>query len=156
MVSEIHISRQLALLELRREVEKLMASAAADRATECERERFASIAHAMERAAKSSDDRAFMRLDQEFNELVAQASRNEFAAGAMRLMSGLSRRFWYRHYKEALDLPRCARLHAAVARAIAQKDAKRAITASDELIDYIEEFTRATIEPRSRPRRMRA
>jgi hypothetical protein len=49
------------------------------------------------------------------------------------------------HYKQAADLPLCARLHAAQARAIAGGDQKRAGEASDRLIDYTETFTRATV-----------
>ena len=60
-------------------------------------------------------------------------------------MNGLSRRFWYRHYQEALDLPRCAKLHAAVARTIASGNEERAGKASDRLIDYIETFARKTV-----------
>jgi hypothetical protein len=63
----------------------------------------------------------------------------------MRFLHGHSRRFWYMHYKAAADLPLCARLHAAEARAIASGDAKRAGEASDWLIDYTETFTRATV-----------
>ena len=74
----------------------------------------------------NADDIAFMRLDREFNLLVLDAAGNEFAASAMSLMNGLSRRFWYMHYKQAADLPLAARLHAAIARAIAAgQDARR-------------------------------
>ena len=41
----------------------------------------------------------------------------------MKLLQGLSRRFWYMHYRAAADLPLCARLHANEARAIAKGDA---------------------------------
>ena len=88
----------------------------------------------------------FMRLDRALNELVSQAARNEFAARAMGLMHGLSRRFWYQHYREAGDLPLSARLHADLADAIARRDANAAGKASDLLIDYIESFARKTIE----------
>ena len=91
-------------------------------------------------AAAKSDDIAFMRLDQRFNILVATAARNEFARRSMGLMNALSRRFWYQHYQEVADLPLAAKLHAAVAEAISQKKAKAAATASDRLIDYIEDF----------------
>jgi DNA-binding FadR family transcriptional regulator len=60
-------------------------------------------------------------------------------------MHALSRRFWYQHYKEAADLPLCARLHAAVAEAIARRDPDNAGEASDRLIDYIESFARSTL-----------
>jgi hypothetical protein len=51
------------------------------------------------------------------------------------------------HYKQAADLPLCARLHAAQARAIADGAQKRAAEATDRLIDYTETFTRATLTP---------
>jgi DNA-binding FadR family transcriptional regulator len=61
------------------------------------------------------------------------------------MLSGLSRRFWYAHYKQAADLPRTAHLHAAVARLIGGGDEEKAAAASDALIDYMQEFTRRTI-----------
>jgi DNA-binding GntR family transcriptional regulator len=146
LVSTINLRSQLELLRLRREVERLMARYAATRGTLAERKRFQEIARQMEQAAVGNDDVGFMRLDQELNLLVARTCRNEYAQKAMRLMSGLSRRFWYQHYKQALDLPRCARLHAALAKAIASGDGNLAAAKSDALVDYIQEFTRATLE----------
>ena len=145
MVSEVNIQTQLRLLEVRRELERLIARGAARRATAEERAEFAAIAAGMEKAARKNDETVFMRLDRAFNLLGLQAARNEFAAGAMVLMQGLSRRFWYIHYKEAADLPLAARLHADIARAIAAADRDEAATASDRLMDYIEAFTRATL-----------
>lgn len=145
MVSEVNVHTQLRLLEVRRELERLIARGAARRATAGERAQFAAIAAGMEKAGRKNDETVFMRLDREFNLLVLQAARNEFAAGAMVLMQGLSRRFWYIHYKEAADLPLAARLHADIARAIAGADRAAAGTASDRLMDYIEAFTRATL-----------
>jgi DNA-binding GntR family transcriptional regulator len=86
-----------------------------------------------------------LRHDREFNQLLLDAAQNEFAAGAMALINGLSRRFWYIHYRQAADLPLAARLHAAVARAIAAGHEPNAAAASDSLVDYIEEFARSTI-----------
>jgi DNA-binding GntR family transcriptional regulator len=146
MVSEVNIRTQLRLLETRREVERLLARSAALRAKEEERARFRAIADGMEAAARSNDDKAFLRLDQTFNLLVLDAAQNEFAAGAMMLMNGLSRRFWYIHYKEAADMPLAARLHAEIARAIAKGDRDKAGAAADRLLDYIETFTRATLD----------
>ncbi|HVX75632.1 MAG TPA: GntR family transcriptional regulator [Bradyrhizobium sp.] len=146
LVSQINLKTQMRLLEVRRELERLMARSAAERATSEETTRFASIAHEMRRASDLADDMTFMRLDRALNELVSQAARNEFAARAMGLMHGLSRRFWYQHYREAGDLPLSARLHADLADAIARRDADAAGRASDLLIDYIESFARKTIE----------
>src|ERR1044072_705065 len=146
MVSEINLRLQLRLLEVRRELERLMAALAAERATPEERREFSDVAEAMLEAAARSDDIVFMRLDQRFNMLVATAARNEFARRSMGLMNALSRRFWYQHYQEVAALPLAARLHAAVADAIARKRIKAAAAASDRLIDYIEDFARKTLD----------
>ena len=75
-----------------------------------------------------------------------EASHNEYAVLVMRSLNGLSRRFRYQHYKQAADLPKMAKLHADEASAIASGRLARAQAASDSLIDYVEEFTRATTE----------
>jgi DNA-binding GntR family transcriptional regulator len=145
LVSEMDLSAQLRLLEVRRELERLMARGAAKRATLEERKEFAEIAQGMRLAAEKEDGLAFMRLDQQFNMSIAAASRNEFATRAMGLMHGLSRRFWYQHYKQAADLPLAARLHAEVAEAVAAQNAEAAGAASDALMAYIESFARSTL-----------
>ena len=146
LVSQINLKTQMRLLEVRRELERLMARGAAERATPEEIAKFSAIARDMRAASDQADDMTFMRLDRALNELVSQAARNEFAARAMGLMHGLSRRFWYQHYREAGDLPLSARLHADLAEAIARRNADAAGKASDRLIDYIESFARKTIE----------
>jgi DNA-binding GntR family transcriptional regulator len=137
LVSDINPRNQLLLLEVRRELERLLSRTGAERATSMQRTGFQDVARGMDQAAKHNDDLAFMRLDRELNALVA--------ARSMRLLQGLSRRFWYMHYREAADLPLCARLHANQARAIAKGDADAAGRASDKLMDYVESFTRATV-----------
>jgi DNA-binding GntR family transcriptional regulator len=145
LVSEINPRKQLMVLEVRRELERLLARLGARRANDAQRAKLRDIADGMDRAAKGYDDLAFMRLDREFNLLISEAAHNEYATRAMRFLHGHSRRFWYMHYKEAADLPLCARLHAAQARAVAEGNAKRAAEAADRLMDYAEAFTRATV-----------
>ena len=145
VVSEIDTVRQLRVLEIRREIERFLAQSAAKRATLVQRAQFQEIAAGMDIAAEQADDLTFMRLDREFNLLLLEAAGNEFAASAMGQMNGLSRRFWYSHYKQVADLPLAARLHATIARALAQGNQEAAAQSSDALIDYIETFARATI-----------
>jgi DNA-binding GntR family transcriptional regulator len=145
LVSDINPRNQLLVLEVRRELERLLSRAGAERATREQRARLDEIARGMDQAAKTNDDIVFMRLDREMNQLVVDAAHNDYAARSMKLLQGLSRRFWYMHYRLAADLPLCARLHAAQARAIAKSDAELAGDASDKLMDYVESFTRATV-----------
>jgi DNA-binding GntR family transcriptional regulator len=145
LVSDLNPRHQLLVLEVRRELERLLSRAGAERATAEQRAQLREIARGMERAAKGNDDIAFMRLDRELNRLIVEAAHNNYAARSMKLLQGLSRRFWYMHYREAADLPLCARLHANQARAMAERDGAAAARASDKLIDYVESFTRGTV-----------
>jgi hypothetical protein len=145
IVSEIDVKSQLRLLEVRREIERLMARAAARRSTANERIQFTDMARAFRRSARARDDVSFLRTDREFNELCLVAARNEFAATAMGLMNSLSRRFWFLHFRQAADLPVTARLHADLAQAIADGDEALAGAAVDSLLDNIESFTRNTV-----------
>ena len=146
LVSEFNVKKQLQMLEVRRELERLMARSAATRATREERARFETIAREMQESAEADDDIRFMRLDREFNVLVSQANRNEFASEAISLMAGLSRRFWFMHHRHAGDLSMIARLHADIADAAAAGDGTAAASASDALLEYIESITRAAVD----------
>ena len=147
IVSEINVGSQLRLLEVRRELERLIARSAARRATDVERAQFRELAAQFVQSAKVNDDVTFMRTDRDFNVLCSSAAHNEFAAGAMSLVHSLSRRFWYIHYKQAADMPLTAKLHADIARAIADADEERAAKATERLLDVIEKFTRDTVSP---------
>jgi DNA-binding GntR family transcriptional regulator len=146
VVAGVDVREQLRLLEVRREIERLLARTAARRADPGQRERLRAIADAMDKAAIAGHETAFLRLDRELNLLVIEAARNEFAGAAMTLMHGLSRRFWFIHWRQSADLPEAARVHAALARAIAEGQPQPAAAASDRLLDYIEAFTRATVD----------
>lgn len=148
LVTEINPSKQMLLLEVRRELERLMSRTASLRSTDSERKEFRRIAKGMQQAAGKNDDVKFMRHDSELNILIAQASHNEYAARAIQAIQGLSRRFWYVHYKQTADMPLCARLHADLAQRIADGDANGAAGASDRLVDYVEDFTRLAFSPR--------
>jgi DNA-binding GntR family transcriptional regulator len=149
LVSDLNPRTQLLVLEVRRELERLLSRAGAERATRPQREQLQDIARQMDQTASRNDDISFMRLDRELNLLMLEAAHNEYAERSMKLLQGLSRRFWYMHYRNAADLPLCARLHANQARAIAKGDADAAARASDKLMDYVETFTRATVSVRS-------
>jgi len=144
VVAAVDVREQLRLLEVRREIERLMARTAARRADPAQRDGLRAIADGMDRAAPDGDETAFLRLDRKLNLLVIEATRNEFAAAAMALVHGLSRRFWFIHWRRSADLPEAARVHAALARAIADGEPETAAAASDRLLDYIEAFTQAT------------
>ncbi|MGI9026454.1 MAG: GntR family transcriptional regulator [Burkholderiaceae bacterium] len=146
IVSDINVTNQLLLIEVRRELERLIARSAARRADDNERAQFLDLAARFGQASKVNDDIDFMRVDREFNLLCSSASHNEFAGGAMSLIHALSRRFWYAYYKVAADMPLTAALHGNIARHIAAGDVELAGKASDKLLDAIEKFTRNVVD----------
>jgi DNA-binding GntR family transcriptional regulator len=148
IVSAIDVSQQLLLLELRREIERLVARSAARRASDDERTQFIDLAERFGKASKANDDVEFMRVDRTFNLLCSRAAHNDFAENAMGLIHSLSRRFWYAHHRVAAVMPLTATLHASIARAIASGNEDKAARASDRLLDAIEKFTKGVVDRR--------
>lgn len=142
LVSQVNVETQLRLLEVRRELQRLVARLSCERATTDQQKAFAATANNLLQVAETADEIAFSRLDRELDDQMWSAARNEFPAKSLSLMRGLSRRFWFVHYKQAGDLPLAARLHAGLAGAIAQRDADGAAHASDHLIDYVAGFAK--------------
>ncbi len=146
LVSEVNVNTQLRLLEVRRELERLMARLASSRATDEERSWFRMIAEGMDQAATEEDEILFIRLDRQLNTLGARATHNEFVSKSMGLMHGLSRRFWYLHCRKVAELSAMTQLHAKVARSIAEGADEKATQASDALNDYVELCVRAAMD----------
>lgn len=95
LISHIDPVVQLRLLAVRREVERLMVRLAARDASTPERTQFRQLGARFRQAAQTGDSVLFVQSDKTFNELCLSTARNEFVTDAMRLMQGLSRRFWF-------------------------------------------------------------
>ena len=145
LVSDINIPEHFALLDTRRILDRQVATRAARRATPGQRQQLEACASAMTRVASLGDLPEFMRLDREFDDTLEAAARNPWAARALAPMHSHCRRFWYL-YRHNGDLTHAASLHAALMNAVAAEDERAAATASDALLDYLEQFTRAALE----------
>lgn len=147
-VTEIDVERELMLLEVRRELERLVARRAALHATGDQRALFRDYATTMERAAEAGDEATYVRIDKAFNDLIIEAAQNPIAAQALAPLHSLSRRFWYSHYLYARErMPLGGKHHAAVMRAVVSGDADAAAAAVDRLMDFVEELTRSMLRP---------
>ncbi len=144
-VTDLNPAKQMLMLELRRDLEKLLAKSGVLRATQEERLALLDIATVMDDETAPRSDIHFLRQHYVLNQLMGQAAHNEYLKRAMGLIIGLSRRFWFVHFKTAADIPLCYSLNANLAREVAQGDPKTASLAVDSLMDYLEEFTRATL-----------
>jgi DNA-binding GntR family transcriptional regulator len=148
-ITEINVVGQLRLLELRRELDRLIATNAARRSTAQERSRLLKMAERLEsRKAEGNDILPYLRDHYELKNFLAECARNPFVARAVMPCYAMSRRFYYLHHRQARDLAVATQHHSAVIRAVAIGDEKKAAAASDTLMDYVEEFTRATVTNR--------
>lgn len=145
-VTEINVVDQLLLLELRRELDRTIAVHAARRSTTSERARLLEMAKRLEALKAEADDiRPYLRDHYELKNFLAACARNPFVARAVMPCYAMSRRFYYLHHRRARDLTVATQHHVAVIRAVATGDERKAAAASDRLMDYVEEFTRATV-----------
>ena len=144
-VTSINMRDELLALEVRRPLERLVAGRAARRRDAAEAQQFARVAGEMRATGDADNGPEFMRLDAEFNHLVCAAARNVHATEALSVLQTRSRRFWYARVSTGLDLVRAARHHAAVAEAIRDGDEAGAESAAERLLDYVEEFVRASL-----------
>ncbi|WP_440648627.1 GntR family transcriptional regulator [Candidatus Pelagibacter sp. HIMB1521] len=145
LITEININEQLSLVQVRREIERLMAKLAAKNSTINEKKQFKEISTAMKKC-RQNDTVKFIKLDRQMNDLLSLSCGNEFVRRSIKLVASLSRRFWfYRNKGEIEDLIVMAKLHSAVCDAISQGNEKLAQSKSDKLMDYIENFTKDSI-----------
>ena len=143
-ITEINVTQQLLLLEVRRVLEHLIAQNAARRATPEEREQLLRMADALE-SLVDADVLKYLRYHYEIKRYIGVCARNVFAANAIAPSHAMSRRFYFLHYRKAHDLPVAAKHHADVIRAIALGEEARAGAAADALMDYVEQLTRDTV-----------
>ena len=148
-ITEINVVEQLLLLELRRDLDRSIARHAARRSTAQERAQLLEMAERLE-VADSGRGR--------HPALPARPLRAEEFPGRMRAqpVRGPGRHALLCHVAALLlsaspPGPRSRGRHTApraVIRAVAIGDEKKAAAASDKLMDYVEEFTRATVTDR--------
>ncbi|MDX5363202.1 MAG: GntR family transcriptional regulator [Pseudazoarcus pumilus] len=145
VVSEIDIAEHFKLIEVRRELERILVGRSARLAEPAICKQFSELAGRFFEAAEQDDEAIFLPADAEFNALVAETARNDYAAAAMRPLQAQTRRFWYLYFRQVGDLAQVARLHADIADAIGRKNEKLAREASDRLVDYVEQYTYRTM-----------
>ena len=146
IVSDIDLAAHFKLIELRREVERILVMRAARFAEPIDCRNFLQLAERFEAAADANDANLFISADAELNALLATVADNSYAAAAMAPLQAQTRRIWYLNYQAFGDVSTVSRLHAAIARTVAQKDEKQASDAMDALINHVENYTYRTID----------
>ena len=145
VVTSVDVRLQFEVLETRRELDRLLASAAARRASESDKVAIAALISPTEKAVAAQDIKEFLRMDAQLNVLLSRAARNAVAAETVAKLHAVSRRFWFYHLDASRHLPETARRHVDVVKAVAAGEAAEAAAASDRLIDYLVAFSQQTL-----------
>jgi DNA-binding GntR family transcriptional regulator len=149
LITNIDPIKQLQLLDVRRALEQLLAQRACEHATPEEKRLMLDYAQGIEQAARNGDRAAFMAANRNIQDLKARASHNDTLRNTMDLFFGLSRRFWVRyHSQHPNSLKTAGDLHGSILRAIAVSNVELAKANSHHLIDFLELFTRTSVEAR--------
>ncbi len=144
IVRDMKVEDQFTLLEVLRPLDRLIAAKAAQWILEPQRAALRACAGAMAAAAADQDLHRFLRCDQECDAIIYQAARNPFAIDIVTPLYSHCRRFWCSFSRDR-DLVEVAQLHADLMTAVADGDPDRAVAASDALVGYLENFTRAVL-----------
>ena len=146
-ISEVDLETQLQLLEIRRPIQRFSAEQAAKRATDRDRHTLRQFATQLDTSkAQPIPSRAeALSHIRTAHDLIVAASHNPFVVKTLRIVQGLSRRFWIYLLKRS-DYAPAAEAHAELLRTVADGNVEAAIAASDALIDYLEAFAKKTAD----------
>lgn len=144
VIPELNPMTMLKLLEPRSLIERLCIEKAVERLVEEDKAHIQTVIDGL--LNLSSDDRnGFMALLRRMHHILAQSSKNEFILQSIKTTQGLSRRFWC-FYASDEDQQYCTELYIRQMRALQNRDKDSALAASAELIEYLQNFTKAQME----------
>ena len=146
-ITEITLENFYLQMEIRRLIERLIATRAARFSTPAEREYFLKLADDYERATEENDTIRAVQIDNEFNEFVADCARNKFAKEALRPLHSLARRLYFMQYNIDKDLAKTINdAHCDLMRIISSGDEAASAKQSDYLLDQIEKLYKRKME----------
>jgi DNA-binding GntR family transcriptional regulator len=144
-VSTMHVEDQLLQIEVRRELERLIAVLAARRATPEERAELAEMADEIETAAASADELRVLRISARIHAKTMECARNPFVTTAITPLRVLARRFWFLHNRREATSVETVREHGRLLRAISRGDEAEASAAADSVMDAVATSTEKVV-----------
>ncbi|NQY52880.1 MAG: GntR family transcriptional regulator [Campylobacteraceae bacterium] len=137
LIPHMNVSIQLQMLEVRHSILSLCVKCAIDRLNDIDKKNIQELLDEV----NSQDDVEFLLWLKRRHEVLAKASKNKFILEELKNVQGLSHRFWYFHAKQE-DHEEGKRLHIEILEAVLEQNKEKAIQAVDNLISYLEIFTR--------------
>lgn len=144
-VTPIDVFHQLRLHEVRRPLSQLLVKCASLRATSEERKILLELADDIDASGKENDGLKYIRVTNKLQTMLALATQNDILINVFGLIHGMSRRFWYAHYKKFGNLKEASMIHANIARAVASGDQKLAEKNISRLMAFLEKFYKSVV-----------
>ncbi|QDR81232.1 GntR family transcriptional regulator [Sporomusa termitida] len=143
LITEIKTDEIFLQLEVRAVLEELIVKRACKYATASERERLLQLANQYEQATKDNDRFYAVQIDEQFNQLLGQCSKNLFAWQAIVPFYALSQRIYFYHYESNEELTlEINYAHIDLMKMIAAGEEKEAIQKLNCVLDYTENLIR--------------
>lgn len=139
VVASLNPSDWLKVIDARRGVEVILARSAARFLTRETAARFHDVSFAMSKATIVGSVMAFLDADREFDETLAHAADNQFAARLAAPLQTHSRRFWFRYQSED-GLAAATEHHLAIVGAIIDGDEDGAAKTAGNLMDLLRSY----------------
>lgn len=143
-IAPLNPSDWLRVIDARRGAEIVLARSAARFITSEAAARFHDAARDMQKAVVSGNVLAFLQADKAWDEALAMAADNDFAARLAAPLQTHSRRFWFRFQSDS-GLAQAAEHHLKVIRAIGEGDETAAGEMAGRLMDMLRASAEATL-----------
>lgn len=147
LIEPVRLEECFLQMEVRSMLEKLVAVRAAKFSLPSERKQIADLSKRYRVATNDEDSLAAIRIDNEFNHLTANISRNPFAKSALMPMQSMARRLYFMQYHVNRELTKKINLsHISVMDAISHGDEQTALKSTEELITHVRMLSMSTID----------
>lgn len=140
-VAPIDLARERMLLELRRDIERFVVRLAIERASLSHRNQMMHIERALQDRRETLTLDEFNQLDRRIDQILLAAANEPFLEHTLRPLHTIFRRIGFIHHTHCsgrIDFSRTVDCHLGVLNAVANRHVAAAVTASDELIGFVE------------------
>lgn len=142
-ISPIDLARERMLLQLRQDLERFVLKLAVERATSTHRTRIMHVARTMRAHRDTMTMSEFNAFDSRIDKLILQAAGEAFLEHTLRPLHTIFRRIGWIHHAHigaSQSVLRSIDAHLAILDAVATRHIDQAVSASDELIRFVEEM----------------
>ncbi|WP_320034065.1 GntR family transcriptional regulator [Halarcobacter sp.] len=143
-ISDINMTNQLAILETRKVLDRLLITRATKYATTFEKNKILEFKKHMQIAVDEKDVDEYLRVDKLLDQAIFESAKNSYAANATAPLHIRSRRFWY-YFKGVDDLEDSAKIHMNLIDAILESNEEKACETSDLIINKLVDIVKNQI-----------